>query len=693
MKTSNPRSAKKPGIEKAKPSVCDARAGHWPRGDTAVSLTIFLLAFAIRLVYLFQIEGAPLFYHLASDGRSYDEWARQIAAGHWLGQGVFYQAPLYPYFLGLLQIALGHNLWSIRIVQIALGSASCVLLYWAGKLFFSRAAGVAAGLILSLYAPAIFFDGLIQKTVLDLFLITLLLFLLSRTQPRFHWSYWVGIGAVLGLLGLTRENALIWGPVVPLWIWLHFSADRPRNRLRWIVLFLLGLVLVLFPVGLRNLIVDGEFTLTTAQLGPNFFIGNNPEADGTYAPLRAGHGDPQFERRDATELAERALGRSLSPGEVSGYWLRRSWDYIGSRPIDWLRLLGKKWLIAWNVRELEDAEDFYLYQGWSWLLSILGYVNHFGVLAPLAAVGVMLTWGQWRKLWLLYGLLATLVFSVALFYVFGRYRFSMVPLLTLFAGVGLVEGFAVYRDRAVRRGLACVAALALTAAMVYLPVAGKAAPSATGYVNVSNALADQGRISEAIESLRQALLVRPTYGLAHYNLGNLLASQGKLDEAKYHFEEAIRINPGYAEAHNNLANVLAMQGELKEAIQHFRRALELGLAVGEIHYNLGIALVREGDLTEAAKHFQEAIEINPSYAEAYHNLGRIEATQGDLDRAMEHFRQALRIQPRFAEAHESLGHALAQRGNKEEAVQHYQEALRIMRARGKEMSPRELKNK
>ncbi len=129
MKTSNPRSAKKPGIEKAKPSVSDARAGHWPRGDTAVSLTIFLLAFAIRLVYLFQIEGAPLFYHLASDGRSYDEWARQIAAGHWLGQGVFYQAPLYPYFLGLLQIAIGHNLWSIRIVQIALGSASCVLLY------------------------------------------------------------------------------------------------------------------------------------------------------------------------------------------------------------------------------------------------------------------------------------------------------------------------------------------------------------------------------------------------------------------------------------------------------------------------------------------------------------------------------------------------------------------------------------
>jgi len=684
---SGPQSAKKSILEKQQ-----AQSGK-PDGSPTLGfelflpLGIFLLAFAVRLFYLFQIEPTPLFYHLVGDARSYDEWAQRIAAGEWLGQGIFYQAPLYPYFLGLLQSILGHDLWWIRVVQIALGAASCLLLYWAGRFFFSRGTGMAAGLILSLYAPAIFFDALIQKTVLDLFLITLLLFLLSRTPSRPHWSHWGAIGAVLGLLGLTRENALIWVFVVPIWIWLHFSADPFRNRLKWIVVFLLGLFLVLFPVGLRNLMLGGEFTLTTSQLGPNFFIGNNPGADGTYAPLRAGHGDPRFERRDATELAEQALGRSLSPGEVSGYWLQRSWDYISSQPSDWLRLLGKKWLLVWNVREIEDSEDFYLFQKWSWLLSILASVNHFGVLAPLAAMGLMLTWWQWRKLWLLYALLATLAFSVALFYVFGRYRFPMVPLLTLFAGVGLVEGFAAYRERAVRRGLACAAAVVLSAAAVHWPVAGKAAPSATAYVNLGNALADQGRVDDAVESLQQALQLLPTYGLAHYNLGNLLASQGKLDEAKHHFQEALRIDPAYAEAHNNLANVLAMQGELKEAIQHFRQALEFGLAVGEIHYNLGVALVREGDLREAAKHFQEAIQINPRYAEAYYNLGRVEAAQGDLDKAIEHFRQALRIQPQFAEVHESLGHALAQRGKKEEAVQHYQEALRIMRSRGKETSP------
>jgi len=647
-----------------------------------------MLAFWVRLLYLFQIESIPLFYHLAADARGYDEWAQRIAAGDWLGQGVFYQAPLYPYFLGLLQSIFGRDLWSIRVVQIILGAASCSLLYWVGKSFFSRAVGIAAGLILSLYAPAIFFDALIQKTVLDLFLITLLLFLLGRARSKPGWMRWVVIGCVLALLGLTRENALIWVSVAPIWIWVYFAPYQPRIRLGWIGMFVAGLILVLFPVGLRNLNVGGEFALTTSQLGPNFFIGNNPAADGTYASLRPGRSDPQFERQDATELAEQALGRSLSPGEVSSYWLRQSWDYILSQPIDWLRLMVRKWLIVWNVRELEDAEDFYLYQRWAWILGLLGWTNHFGVLAPLAAAGFLLTWRQWRKLWLLYLLLATLALSVTLFYVFGRYRFSMVPLLALFAGAGLVEGFSLYRERTVRQGLTCAALLVLALGLVHWPIIGRAAPSAAGYYNLGNALVKQGRIDEAIESYQQALQLDPSYPVAHYGLGNTFAQQGKLEDAKHHLRGAVRLDPNFAEAHNNLGNALARLGELRDAIEHFRKALELDPVLAETHFNLGNALVQTGHLEEAIGHLQRAVKINPRYAEAHHNLGRVVAARGDLGKAIEHFREAVRVRPDVAEAHESLGRALAQQGKRDEAIQHYQEALRIMKSRPEATGPR-----
>src|SRR5262249_47643124 len=158
---------------------------------------------------LFEIQSIPLFYYLAGDGRTYDEWAQRIAAGDWLGSGVFYQAPLYPYFLAVLQVTFGHNLWAIRIVQALLGAVSCVLVFLAGEKLFSRAAGIAAGLLLAFYAPAIFFDGVIDKSVLDLLLLSLLIWVLLHAASVPSWRQWLGAGALLGLLGLSRENAVV----------------------------------------------------------------------------------------------------------------------------------------------------------------------------------------------------------------------------------------------------------------------------------------------------------------------------------------------------------------------------------------------------------------------------------------------------------------------------------------------------
>lgn len=560
----------------------------WP--DLVLPIGIFLLAFAVRLFYLFRIETFPLFYHLIGDAQSYDEWAQRIAAGEWWGEGVFYQAPLYPYFLGFLQSLLGHDLWWIRVVQILLGAASCSLLYWAGKLFFCRWAGMAAGLILSLYAPAIFAEGLIQKAVLDLFLATLSLVLLASVQRNPHRGKCAAIGALLGLLVLTRENAAVWLLVVPVWIWFYFAKLQPKCRAGWIGAFLIGVSIVLLPVGLRNWKVGGEFTLTTAQMGTNFFIGNNPLADGTYIPLRAGRGDPKYEQKDATEIAAQALGRALSPREVSAYWLWRSWDYIRSEPLDWIRLMGRKWLIVWNVRELEDADDFYLYQRWSWLLRVLGWANHFGLLVPLAAMGLVLTWRQWRELWLLYALLLTFALTVALFYVFGRYRLAMVPALALFAGASLSQYGLLFRQRRVRQGLIAAAALLLTIAMVYWPVMGERTPSAAGLNNLGIVLAQQGRIDMAIRSYQLALQAEPRFIVAHYNLATLLARHGKVDEAILHLHEAIKINPGYAMAHNKLGEITAAQGDVKGAVVHFREAVRIQPQLAEARRNLEKAL-------------------------------------------------------------------------------------------------------
>src|SRR5215470_14804207 len=298
-------------------------------------LFIFVVAFALRLFHVWQIRRSPFFTVLLGDARGYDEWAQRIAAGDWIGHDVFYQAPLYPYFLALIFRLAGRSLMLVRVVQAAIGSCSCVLLALAARRLFSPRAGLVAGLMLAVYAPAIFFDGLLQKSVLDVFFVCLALWLIAEITKR-SWSWaWLGLGVVVGGLSLTRENALVILVVILGWAILRFDA-RPA------LVFAVGATVVLLPVAVRNSVVGGGFYLTTSQSGPNFFIGNHHGADGTYQSLRYGRGAPEYERQDAAEIAERAIGRPLTPSEVSGYWSDQALDFIQSEPGAWVRLMVRK---------------------------------------------------------------------------------------------------------------------------------------------------------------------------------------------------------------------------------------------------------------------------------------------------------------------------------------------------------------
>src|SRR5688500_444401 len=125
---------------------------------------IVAVALAVRLIHIWQIKPSAFFDTLLGDANGYDQWAQRLAAGDWIGSEVFYQAPLYPYVLGMIYAIFGRDLLVVRIVQALIGSASCVLLGMAGARFFSKRVGLIAGLGLALWPSAIFFDGLLQKS-------------------------------------------------------------------------------------------------------------------------------------------------------------------------------------------------------------------------------------------------------------------------------------------------------------------------------------------------------------------------------------------------------------------------------------------------------------------------------------------------------------------------------------------------
>jgi tetratricopeptide (TPR) repeat protein len=522
---------------------------------------VFLAALLVRLVYLWELREADVSYVLVGDGLVYHEWARDIARGRWMGDAVFYQAPLYPYFLAVLYAVVPPSFLVVRMVQALLGAAACVWLGLAGRAFFSPGIGILAGGLLAAYGPAVFFDGLIQKAVLDLFLLTALLALLGRVWERRSSGAGgpalLGAGLVLGLLTLTRENAIVLAAVVPAWLLAGFRAVPWQRRLAGAGIFVLGVGLVLLPVGSRNYAVGGEFFLTTAQFGPNFYIGNHAGADGLYAPLRWGRGDARSERTDATRIAEAALGRPLPPSEVSRYWTGRALAYIRSEPVAWLRLVAWKVYLTWNGQELIDTEDPAVYADDSRVLRGLLALVHFGTIVPLAAIGLVATWPDRRRLWLLYATIASITASVALFYVFGRYRYPLVPVVILFAAAGLAAAWVAVRSGRLARiavfgGLAVLVGLA-----VNRPVASAELARAVMYRNLGVTLARQGEIERAVWYLGKSVEAKPTYLEARLSLARVLAGTGRRDEAIREYQELLRREPRLTDATTELRRLLA----------------------------------------------------------------------------------------------------------------------------------------
>jgi tetratricopeptide (TPR) repeat protein len=367
--------------------------------------------------------------------------------------------------------------------------------------------------------------------------------------------------------------------------------------------YVLGLALVLVPVGIRNRAVSGEWSFSTFQAGPNFFIGNNREADGRYRPLVRGHETPEFERADATRLAQEALGRGLSAREVSDYWMSRARSDIRAAPGAWVRLMALKFALTWNRYEIADLESPVVYAESSRLLGILDGVWHFGVLVPMAALGAWRTRDRWRDLWVVHALIFSMALAVALFFVLGRYRFALVPLLVPFAAVGLVsllECLAARTrgrasngsgDPAPRRGLAWwhwLLWLALTAA-------------------VNWPIQDERRLD----------------ALALTNLGSVLGAEGDLEGATRWLRKAVEGHPQSAEARFNLAYALSLKGEHAEAIVHFRAALALEPALMHVDFLLGQSLEAQGEREAALRHYARAVELDPAHQEARAALERL----------------------------------------------------------------------
>ncbi|KAG9393601.1 Glycosyl transferase family 41 [Carpediemonas membranifera] len=139
------------------------------------------------------------------------------------------------------------------------------------------------------------------------------------------------------------------------------------------------------------------------------------------------------------------------------------------------------------------------------------------------------------------------------------------------------------------------------------------------------------RFAEAIEHLKLAIELDPTYAPAHNNLGTAYRALGNLPDAVASYLQAVKLDPNYADPYSNLGNVLKHGGDYRKALQYYTKALQLNPSFFDAHMNVGHLYKDHSRLEKALVHYTRALDIDPASTDAFATLFYTELCVGQWD--------------------------------------------------------------
>jgi hypothetical protein len=440
-------------------------------------IAVLVAAATLRLVVLLAFPGIFAYEVTGAvhGSAAYDTYAVNLLETGVYGKSAAGSAdahlpPLYSYLLAVIYGVLGRGHLAVGLVHIALDLVAITALYAiCTRLFaYGEAIGLLASVFYSAY-PYLIFQNL---TLIDTPLFMCLLYcwlwtiVLLREPLRaapMVWILAVTSGVLLGLLALTRTNAVLLAPLAALWLLLRLHFRQAAAR---VLIIALVSALVVMPWLVRSYRVYGVFVPIALNGGENFYQGNNAY---TLPYFRAGY-DVQWVPGPS------GLGMGEMTPERSSTLAAAGWTYLLNNPAAIPELLWTKFLVHWSIdiaparNPVAGEEPRIDYQGDTFaerneqgdliigglppgdpvdaysggLFNQIGRPVHqlyYGVLFLLALAGCAVTRSQWRTVSLLWLVQFGATFSYVLFHPSTRYRVPTDPLLFALSAAALVAAY------------------------------------------------------------------------------------------------------------------------------------------------------------------------------------------------------------------------------------------------------------
>jgi len=338
----------------------------------------------------------------------------------YVNHGMVYRSycePMYPFFAAAVYLVTGHSFAVLVVLQLIIASAT---VWIAGRAATMAARDPAVGavttLLLAVHPGLIRYSSILHPFVLDCFFFTAAGAALLRYRRKPTLGRGCAAAALIGLGALTRPTILAFLIVAA---WIHF---RPR---RIAVLIATALAFVA-PWTIRNAVVQHQFMLTRSGSGFVFWLGNNPASTGSATDLSG---------RPLLQSAPAELQRRIQTADETArdqIFLDDAWRYIRAHPAAAIAGIGKRMFFFWwfspQWGTAYSPRTRIVYRIWWVALLMLITVGLIGLTGAAPAR---------RRDLLLLASLAILVSAVqSLYYVEGRHRLAVEPLIVPLAAVG-----------------------------------------------------------------------------------------------------------------------------------------------------------------------------------------------------------------------------------------------------------------
>lgn len=509
----------------------------------AVTLLLILFAVTVRATFWSQVVQGPcgaLHRWEQSDMHHFDGWGRAVAAGdlrsanvrvpinlshqaiaraflaanpadpahaasnparvlwdRWLGDGRFYQEPLYPYLVAAIyRTAPDHGPRAVAGFQMLLGVLTVLFVRRITDRRFGPSAGLLAGVAAVAAGPVLFYEALLLRESLIVFAGVVLVDAADRAVERGTTLSWAALGLLIGLAATLKGHFALFGLGMAA-IAVVRTRHAPGRAAGLLLAFGGGWLVALAPMIARNLSMGVAPLATASGGGYTFLLANLPGADPAQggAPGIAAH-------------IEATRGRLL-PSVIAAVG---AWD----TPLDWLGHVARKATVLLHWPEVPNNENLALFREYAPILGILPV--SFAAVLPPAALGGLVARRRWKRDATLILMIAVNLATVLLFMPLARFRAPLVLLLLPFASFGVLWLAAGLMGRCRRFALLGLAGVALVAAFVWRPAppgAGAVRPSDRAAtlqawtLPVAAAAADAGRWDLADFLYRDALVHAP----------------------------------------------------------------------------------------------------------------------------------------------------------------------------------------